>query len=259
MTASTAMDGSSGLRATRNLFLDNLPDAAWQALRPLLHAVQLESDEVLHAPRATIRYVFFPINSIVSVVAEMPKQKTLEVGIIGREAMTGLALALGQSTVTYRHVVQVPDSALRISVKDFRATFQSEPKLNALLLRYAQATIASTSQSAACNSLHGLNERCARWLLMAHDRVDGDVINLTQHFLSQMLGVRRAGVTVAAASLAKAGLIEYTRGRITIRNRKRLEAAACKCYAVIERDWKGIMGYSASKTRKGESRATRPI
>jgi CRP-like cAMP-binding protein len=232
---------------------------AFQALRPSLQRSELKAGRTLHAPREQIRDVYVPIHSIVSVVSEMSDGKTSEVGIIGREAMTGLALALGQSTVTYRHIVQVPDSALRISANDFRATFQAQPELNDLILRYAQATIASTAQSAACNSLHGLNERCARWLLMAHDRVDGDVVNLTQEFLSQMLGVRRAGVTEAAASLAKAGLIEYMRGRITVRNRKRLEAAACKCYVVLERDWKGIMGYSPSKTRRDASRATRRV
>lgn len=251
------MDGHSNSRATGNLFLDNLSAAAWQRLRPALQRTELKAGLTLHAPGDTIREVFFPINSIVSVVSEMADGKTSEVGLIGREGTTGLTVALGHSTASYRHIVQVSDSALHMSAKDFRAAFEKGPELNAQVLRYAQATIVSVSQSAACNRLHALNERCARWLLMAHDRIAGDLVLLTQGFLGQMLGVRRAGVTEAAAALQGAGLIAYSRGRITVRDRKRLEEAACECYGDLERDWNKIMGYPNSKTSKRGLRLAR--
>lgn len=206
------------------------------------------SGETLYAPQKTIREVYFPLNSIVSVVSEMSDGKVSEVGIIGREGTTGLPVALGQSSANHRYVVQVPDSALVMSTKTFRTAVEKQPDFGAYLLRYAQATIVAVSQSGACNRLHPVNQRCARWLLMAHDRVDGDVISLTHHFLSQMLGVRRAGVTVAASALQKGGSISYMRGRIAVKDRERLESGACECYAVVEREWKKIMGYTGSKT-----------
>lgn len=180
----------------------------------------------------------------------MSDGKVSEVGIIGREGTTGLPVALGQSSANHRYIVQVPDSALSLTIRAFRAAVEKEPDLSAYLLRYAQATIVAVSQSGACNRLHPVEERCARWLLMAHDRVEGDVILLTQQFLSQMLGVRRAGVTVAASALQNGGSIAYSRGRIVVSDRERLESAACECYAVVEREWKKIMGYSGSKTRR---------
>ena len=204
--------------------------------------------QTLYAPWEAIRAVYFPINAVVSVVSEMSDGKVAEVGIIGREGMTGLPVALGQSSANHRYIVQVADSALVMSVRAFRAVVKSQPDLSAALLRYAQATIVSVSQSGACNHLHSVKERCARWLLMAHDRVDGDVVALTQGYLSQMLGVRRAGVTVAASALQKGGSIAYSRGRIDVRDRSLLESAACECYCVVEKEWKKIMGYSGSKT-----------
>ncbi len=219
-----------------------------KTLRPSLHRTDVAAAQTLQAPQKTIRDVYFPINSIVSIVSEMSDGKISEVGIIGREGTTGLPVALGQSSANHRYIVQVPDSALKISTPAFRAAVEKAPDLSAYLLRYAQATIVAVSQSGACNRLHPVNERCARWLLMAHDRVEGDVISLTQHFLSQMLGVRRAGVTVAASALQKGGSISYSRGRIAVKDRERLESAACECYGVVEREWKKIMGYSGTKT-----------
>ncbi|MGH7328086.1 MAG: Crp/Fnr family transcriptional regulator [Polyangiaceae bacterium] len=222
--------------------------ATWEALRPSLERVQLKQGRTLHAPNQTMRDVFFPIFSIISVVSEMSGGKTSEIGIIGRDGMSALAVALGRPSTTYRNIVQVPDSALSMPVQDFRAALLSNSELTSQALRYAQATLVSVSQSAACNRLHAVDERLARWLLMAHDRVEGDFIALTQEFVSQMLGVRRAGVTVAALALQEAGMISYARGRITIRNRKRLEETSCECYGMVEREWTKIMGYSPSKT-----------
>lgn len=138
-----------------------------------------------------------------------------------------------------------------MSVDDFRKALERDPELKSFALRYAQATLMSTAQLSACNSLHPINERCARWLLMAHDRVDGDLLLLTQDFLSQMLGVRRGGVTLAASALQEAGFISYSRGHINVRNRAGLESAVCECYETIDRDWESLLGYPIRKAQPG--------
>ncbi|HTX02367.1 MAG TPA: Crp/Fnr family transcriptional regulator [Candidatus Acidoferrales bacterium] len=233
---------------TGNLFLDCLSSRTLNVLRPSLRRTKLSAGETIYAPQKTIRDVFFPISSVISVVSEMSDGKISEIGIIGREGTTGLAVALGQSSTNHRYVVQVPDSALAMSAKAFRAAVEKERGLNPYLLRYAQAMIVTVSQSGACNQLHPIEKRCARWLLMAHDRVEGDVIALTHRFLGEMLGVRRAGVTVAVSALQKRGCVSYSRGRIAVADRERLEGAACECYAVVEAAFKKIIGYSGSKT-----------
>ncbi len=192
--------------------------------------------------------VFFPIHSIVSIVADLRDGETVETGIVGREGMTGHTIALGQSVARHRSNVQVGDSAKCMPADHFRAALKSEPELQAYVARYAYATTICLAQSVACNGHHPANERCARWLLMAHDRVEGDVLLLTQEFLSQMLGLRRGSVTIAASALQEAGFISYSRGHITIRNRSGLESASCECYDAVEKELKGVMGYSITKT-----------
>ena len=200
--------------------------------------------------------IIFPVSSILSVVLEMSDGDTAEVGIIGRKGMNGLPIVLGTSRVGQRTVVQVPDTALRMPVADFRVAVERESDLKASALRYALATLMTTSQMSACNTLHPTNERCGRWLLMAHDRVNADQLALTQEFLSQMLGVRRGAVTLAASALQEAGFISYTRGLINVLNRSGLEAAACECYEAIERNWAAIMGYSTRKLTVQTTAAT---
>jgi CRP-like cAMP-binding protein len=239
----------TGVRPSGNLFIDRLAEGV--RLRLLRHAsrVRLGHGEIVYDVGATIERVLFPVGCVVSVVAEMQDGATVEVGFIGREGMTGLPLALGSERVAQRALIQVPDSALALSAADFTAALEAEPELRRAVDRYAQATIDTLSQYAACNRLHTITERCARWLLMAHDRVPGDTILLTHEFLSQMLGVGRSGVTVAALELQRAGLIEYTRGRIEVRNGTGLEAAACECYDAIERQWLLAMGFPLRKAR----------
>ena len=238
----------STTQATGNLFLDNLPVAVLEALRPALKRIALQSGRVISDRDEALDVVIFPVSSILSVVLEMSDGDTAEVGIIGREGMSGLPIVLGISRVNQRTVVQVPDTALSISAADFRGVVERESGLKTLALRYAQATLMTTSQMSACNTLHPTNERCARWLLMAHDRVNVDQLSLTQEFLSQMLGVRRGAVTLAASALQEAGFISYSRGLINVLNRSGLEAASCECYEAIERNWTAIMGYSTRKS-----------
>ena len=235
---------------TGNSFLDSLPAAVNDALRPSLTVVKLETGLVLYEPYVPITVVYFPIASVLSNVLEMTDGAIVEVGITGREGMSGLILALGQTTSNQRMVVQVPDSAQTVPVAEFRAALSSHPDLLAASLRYGQATLMVSAQLSACNGLHHVNARCARWLLMAHDRVDGDSFHLTQEFLSQMLGVRRGGVTLAASTMQRAGFISYSRGRITIRDRAGLEAVTCECYLAVDRNWNALMGYTINKNSK---------
>lgn len=236
-------------RKTGNLFLDHLGDGPRACLSPHLTRVSLKSEEIVYEPDIPMARVLFPIGGVVSVVTEMLDGSIIEVGFIGREGMTGLPIALGTHKVAQRALVQIPDSAMSMSAADFEACLRAEPELRAWTLRYAQAVLASLSQFAACNKLHSVEERCARWLLMAHDRVPKDVLILTHLFLSQMLGVRRAGVSEAASTLQRAGFIDYNHnGRIHVRDRLGLERAACECYAVVERQWERIFGYCVRKT-----------
>jgi len=240
----------SAARPTGNLFFDNLPLISREVLRPLLTQVALDSGSIVYNRDDTIERVFFPVGSIISIVLEMADGDTAEVGIIGREGMTGLPAVLGFATSAQRAIVQVPNGAESISVEEFRSVLDNDAETKAFALRYAHATLMTTAQLSACNSLHPTNERCARWLLMAHDRVGADVLPLTQEFLSQMLGVRRGAVTLAASSLQEAGFISYSRGHINIRNRAGLETAACECYETMERDWLATMGYSTRRAAR---------
>ena len=241
------MMGTSAPRLTGNLFLDRAPGNAMSELRHSLAPVTLENARIIYDYGQPMDRVLFPVGSVISVVLEMSDGATAEVGIIGREGMTGMAIALGQSSSNNRTIVQIPDGALSLPADEFRSAVESDPELKAFSLRYAQAVFMTTLHLSACNSLHPINARCARWLLMAHDRVGENLLRLTQEFLSQMLGVRRASVVVAASELQAAGFITYTRGQITILNRSGLESAACECYEKMEREWKKIMGYSVRK------------
>lgn len=234
---------------TGNLFLDHLPTDLHTAFHSALERIPLESGTPIYEPGVDFEWVYFPTDSVLSNVLEMSNGATAEVGIIGREGMSGLVLVLGRKASNQRTVVQVPGFTYRMPVTVFDSALDDSPGLKAATLRYVQAMMMSSAQLTACNGLHQLNERCARWLLMAHDRVDGDSVRLTQEFLSQMLGVRRGGVTLAASTMQRAGFISYTRGRIEIRDRAGLESATCECYGEVERNWKAIMAYPVSKSR----------
>ncbi len=227
-----------------------MPAHAREELQPSLIKVPLKLSEIIDDPEAPMKRVFFPINGIISVVVSMSNGDTAEVGIIGREGMSGLAVALGRPGIHQRSIVQIADGAMAIPVADFRAAVEREPELKSYVLHYAQAVLTSAGRLGACNALHPINERCARWLLMAQDRVSSDLLLLTQEFLSQMLGVRRASVALAASALQADELISYSRGHIRIRNRAGLEQAACECYEAMETELKGTMGYGARDGRQ---------
>ena len=218
----------------RNRLLAAMPREPLGQILPTLTHVELPSGMVIYEPKVSIKYAYFVLTGIISLVSEM-REGTVEVGTVGCEGMTGIPLVLSADTMPSRAFVQVPGEALRMSADDLLRAMQESPKLRRLIYRYVQALFDQTAQHAACNRLHALEERCARWLLMTHDRVVGDVLLLKQQFLAEMLGVHRPAVTLAAGALQKAGIIRYSRGKVTVLDRTALENASCECYAIVTR------------------------
>jgi CRP-like cAMP-binding protein len=225
-----------------NRLLAALPDAEYQHLVPYLERVPLSLRQVLHKAGESIAYVYFPHRAIVSLISTPEEGSNVEVGLVGNEGIVGIPAVLGDNIATTTAMVQVADSAMRLEASLLKSEFQQGGVLQNLLLRYTQALYTQTSQNAACNRLHQLDERLARWLLLVYDRVESNELPLTHEFISQMLGVRRAGVTEAANRLQQAGLIRYHRGRISILNRQELEAASCSCYGIIKGEYSRLLG-----------------
>jgi CRP-like cAMP-binding protein len=176
------------------------------------------------------------------LVAALDDGATVEVGVIGSEGMVGTSVLMGSETASLEAYVQIAGSALRMKTSFLIQEAEECRELRQRLLRYAQALMFQISQSAACNARHSVEERCARWLLTAQDRVGGNHVQLTHEFLGVMLGVRRAGVTVAAGTLQSAGLIRYHRGRVTVLDRPGLEAASCECYGLANEEYARLLG-----------------
>jgi CRP-like cAMP-binding protein len=216
-----------------NSLLAVLPGGTYRRLLSGLEPVQLNFGDVLYEVGQKIRHVYFPSDSLVSLLTLVDGRLALEVGMVGREGMVGLPIALGTDVSPVRALVQGAGTAMRMTSARFSREILKSPQLRQGLNRYASALMAQVSQTAACNRFHMVEQRLARWLLMTRDRVRSDEFRLTQEFLSHMLGVRRVGVTKAARALQKRKLIEYTRGNITILDDKGLQAAACECYMLI--------------------------
>lgn len=225
-----------------NRLLAALPEAEYQHLIPHLQHVSLSSKQVLYEVGEPIEYVYFPYQSVVSCLSTMNDGSMVEVCLVGNDGVVGIPAALGDNIATTTATVQVPDSAMRMKASLLKTEFQRGGSLQSLLLRYMQAQHAFVSQNAACNRLHYLEARLARWLLLVYDRVESKELPLTHEFIGQMLGVRRAGVTEAANTLQQAGLIRYNRGRITILNREELEAFSCECYEIINGEYTRLLG-----------------
>lgn len=197
-------------------------------LVPRLQTVALERQQVLTGTDGSAGPIYFPWSAVASMVTTMEDGSSVEVATVGNEGLIGLP-----ETVSMEVRVQVPGEASALSESSFRNAVRDGGALRRIVRRYSQALLGHIAQSAACNGLHSVAQRCARWLLMAHDRIDGDEYPITQEILSQMLGVRRASVTTAANTLQRAGFIRYGRGVLRIVDRSGLEAAACECYRVI--------------------------
>ncbi len=235
--------------APRNRLLAALPPEDLARLWPRLQPVELAIRQVLYAPEEPATAVYFPESGYLSRLAPMDDGDSAEVGLIGSEGMAGLSVLLGGDHESFEIMVQVPGTGLRMEAGAFREEVDRIPSLRTLLHRYALAHFEQVARSAACNGRHNIEQRLARWLLMAHDRVEADEFPMTHEFLSMMLGVRRAGVTVAAGTLQKAGLIRYERGRMQITDRPGLEAASCECYGIARRAYDRLLGTPAGATR----------
>lgn len=216
-----------------NHLLAAIPRPAYQRMLTSLKPVELLYGQVLYEPMERIRHVYFPNDCLVSLLTAVDKSRTLEVGMVGNEGMVGMPMALGIGFSAVRALVQGSGTAMRMTAAHFRAEFKHNIALQRALFRYNHFLMAQISQTAACNRFHEGEARLARWLLMTRDRLHTDEFRLTHEFLSHMLGVRRAGVTLAAGALERKKLIEYSRGEIKILTSKRLEAAACSCYRIV--------------------------
>ncbi len=232
----------SATPTSRNRLLAALPSGVLAELWPQLQSVELPFRHVLQAPGKPIEAVYFPETGWASMLAYMEDGDAAEVGLIGREGMVGLPLLLGTDRAPIEAMCQAGGTALRLDAAAFRDALAAGPALRTILLRYAMAFTVQVSQTAACNGRHQVEDRLARWLLMAHDRAEGDTFPMTHEFLSMMLGVRRAGVTVAAGVLQKASLIRYAAGRIEVTDRAGLEAASCECHGIVRQEFERLLG-----------------
>jgi CRP-like cAMP-binding protein len=222
-------------QAVHNKILLALPDHERAIVFSKLEFVLLPTPTVLTEASQPITFAFFVNDGLASVLSIMADEKSVEVGLCGNEGFIGLPLTAGFTSSPTRMIMQVAGSGFRISAGDLTAALRDCPKLAIGIQRFAQELRLQSSQVAACNRLHEIDERLARWLLMSQDRLGGDLIPLTQEFLSHMPGTRRASVTVAAGMLQKAGLITYARGAVKIKDRTNLEEATCECYEIMTR------------------------
>ena len=220
-----------------NRILAALPREDFARITAHLELVKLSQGQLLCQTGQHIEYVYFPTNALVSFVSQMSDGISVEVGVTGSEGMVGLPVLLGGDRAPHEMVVQIPGGALRTSAEVIKGEFKRGGALHDLLLRYTRAFLLTTCQVAACNRVHSIGERLARWLLMTYDRCLSEDLPLTQDFIAMMLGTHRPGVTAAAAILQTEGLIKYRRGHITIEDKEGLKDFACECYGIIKADF----------------------
>ena len=236
------MSKVSALRAPpTNQLLAALPKDEYRRLAPSLKPFPLVLGEVIYEPGDLIRHVFFPTSGIISLLANVDEGGTLEVGIVGREGLVGMPVFMGVKTSPNHAVVQGAGSALTLTAAALRTSTSDGQSLPRVLQRYAYSLWSQLSQSAVCNLNHPIDARLARWLLMTRDRMGSDEFQLTQEFLSNMLGVRREAVSKAAGALQEKNLIRYSRGTLTILKPASLTAIACKCYGTIKREYDSLL------------------
>lgn len=228
---------------TKNRLLAALPCEVYEKLAPNLKLVSLPGGKILHHPGETIQDLYFPIDCVLSITITMSDGNTAETGVVGNREVLGVnAFMGGKETTQTEYIVQVPGSAMKANARTLRDEFERNKELRDVLLHYTQALIAQISQTTACNRLHVLEQRLARWLLEVQDRVEKDDLMLTQEFIADMLGVRRAGVTQAAQKLQENGFIQYSRGHVHILNQQGLEAASCECFRTVKDEYDRLLG-----------------
>ena len=224
-----------------NAILASLSERERNAVRARGELIEFALRQSVYQPEAVIDAAYFPIDCVLSVVNRMEDGSLIEVGTIGREGTTAIPLIMGADTTANESFCQVEGRAWKIPAADFVALLDGSRDFRVAMNRYLQAYVNMLGQMAACNGLHSVLERCARWLLMTQDRVDRDEFPMTHEFLAAMLGSRRSGVTVGAATLQGAGYIRYAHGRITVLNRSGLEATACECYRVAQEQFNSLV------------------
>ncbi|HYJ86687.1 MAG TPA: Crp/Fnr family transcriptional regulator [Pyrinomonadaceae bacterium] len=225
-----------------NRLLAALPPEEYQRLVPQMQEVSFSLGQVVYEFGGQLDYVFFPTDSIVSLLYTMENGTSAEMGLTGNDGVVGIALFMGGGTMPNRAVVQSAGSAIRMKARVLKDEFALGGKFQQLLLRYTQALITQISQTAVCNRLHSVEQQLCRWLLLSHDRIPSDELIMTQELIADMLGVRREGVTVAAGRLQDSGAISYVRGRITILDREKLEETVCECYRVVKDEFDRLLG-----------------
>jgi CRP-like cAMP-binding protein len=224
-----------------NRILLSLPESEYHLLRPSLTFVHMPHHASLHEPGERIEFAYFPNRGLVSLVVAMKEGKTVEVGVVGNEGLVGTPGAVGLNRSPHRAVVQIAGDGLRIGIDALRSVLRSTPQLQFMASRHAVIQGMQAAQSAACNRLHGIEQRLARWLLIMQDRMDEGLLRITHDFLATMLGTDRPSVSLAAGMLQRKAAIEYTRGAVKILNRKKLEGCACECYGIIQQ-FNGSLG-----------------
>lgn len=227
-----------------NRLLDALPPSDRDRIRPKLDVADFGMKRVLYEPGGRIDSLYFPVDAVVSILTTLSDDPAVEVATVGNEGMVGSHVVLGSETMPIRELcqVQVPGRMWRMDRESFASVLSEADPFRDVVQRYVQALFAQITQQVACNALHSVEERCSRWLLLTLDRVGADTFPITHEFLAQMLGVRRASVTLAAAALQQAGLIEYRRGSMTVVDREGLEDVACECYRVLRDEFDRLLG-----------------
>jgi len=242
------MKNQAELRNTfRNRILARLSSADRRRVANNLTRLDAVPRDSLYEPNKPFEYVYFPETAVASILTVLEDGTESEIATVGYEGMVGLPVFLGAKRSPARSFWQIPGKAYRLPVKVFKKETNRNGSWNGNINLYTQAFFTQIAQSVTCNRLHSMAKRCARWLLMTHDRVPGDEFELTQQFLSQMLGVRRTGVSEVAGELQRAGLITYRRGRVTVLNRKGLEKVSCECYRVVQAEFERLLGLKANK------------
>jgi CRP-like cAMP-binding protein len=229
-----------------NRLLANLPDDVYSALEPHLERHSFDRGKRLHMPGEPITDLYFPLDCLISVTVTMRDHRTAETGVVGSREMVGInAFMGGRETTQTEYVIQIAGDCIRMPAAPLLEAFDRDKRIRDLLLKYTQAMLAQVTQNAGCNSLHSMEQRYARWLLESRDRVRSDDLRLTHEFISEMLGVRRAGITELAHKFVKSGMLEARRGWTRIADGPLLEKASCECYAVLRDEYNRLLGPEA--------------
>ena len=224
-----------------NRLLACLPEAIWQSWRPQLELVDLPLGQVVCESGVTLEYIYFPLDSIVSLLYVLEDGGSAEIAVVGNEGLVGVSIFMGGESTTSRAVVQSAGMGVRIPVRSVKADFDALPAVAHLFMRYTQALITQMAQTAVCNRHHTVDQQLCRWLLMSLDRLRGNELVMTQELIANMLGVRREGVTESALKLQRAGLIRYARGHITVLDRPGVERRSCECYQVVKTEYDRLL------------------